>query len=98
VGLLLIGEAAGRSFSPRRLSADEEKAVIEVSRALVAYSVSVEQAVVVHERHDGHRVGWNREGAIELAKALPPAFAALSHHVANAVASDAETANLAQAS
>jgi hypothetical protein len=47
--------------------------IVDLSRGLVAFAVPASVASVVHELEDT-AVGWNRDGAVRLARMLPPAY------------------------
>jgi hypothetical protein len=55
------------------LDPDTRRVIVELSRGLVAFAVPAPAAAVVHE-FDDSAVGWSREGAVRLARMLPPSY------------------------
>jgi hypothetical protein len=72
------------SFGPdlRQLTEDEERMLTDVSRQLVAFTAPVLSAAIVHAMECGRSVGWNGDGALRLARSLPPSFAGLAREIA----------------
>ena len=85
MGLLVFRDPGTDRTERLPLNAEEEQAVVAASRALVAHSVSSTDAVITHKSDEGRTSSWNHEGALELARALPPVFANLSNAILEVV-------------
>jgi len=55
------------------LDPETQRVIVDLSRGLVAFVVPAPAAAVVHELEDT-AVGWDRDGAVRLARMLPPAY------------------------
>jgi hypothetical protein len=82
MGVLLLRGIDSRGTDRRRLTEDEERAVVDATSSLVMFTASPASAAVIHEQDGGRLVGWDRSGASRLAQSLPPAFAELSSDIA----------------
>jgi hypothetical protein len=81
-GMLFLRGVDSSGPDLRRLTADEERMLTDVSRQLVAFTAPVLSAAIVHAMECGRSVGWNGEGALRLARSLPPAYAGLAREIA----------------
>jgi hypothetical protein len=71
--LLLRGVQSGDA-DRWRLDERDEEALELALRQLVEYATEPERAAIVHTRNGEIIAGWNREGALRLARLLPPAY------------------------
>jgi hypothetical protein len=80
-GILLLRATDGRRSERRPLTDDEERAIAEASRHLVAFTAPPARAAIIHRTQSGREVCWDRDGAFRLARSLPPACAELSSEI-----------------
>ena len=75
---LLLEGVSGGPDDRWSLDDRDEEALGPAFRCLVAHTTDPLGAAIVHERDGEPIAGWDAEGAIRLAGALPPSYADLS--------------------
>ena len=81
-GVLFLRGGGSSGPDLRQLTEDEERVLTDASQQLVAFTAPVLSAAIVHAMECGRSVGWNVDGALRLARSLPPAFADLAREIA----------------
>jgi hypothetical protein len=76
--VLLLRGLGSRGDDRWTLEDRDEQLLAPVVRELVSFTVEPQRAAIVHERGGEIVAAWNEDGALRLAQALPPAYAALA--------------------